>query len=109
MDKAAALAIAGRYCERVRSRMKVRKVVLYGSQARGSAGEDSDIDIAVVVHGLDEDFLDVAAELYRMRGDIDLRIEPVLLDETHDRSGFVDEVVRTGEVLYSAEDEPQTA
>lgn len=105
MDKTAALAIARRYSDRVRRRIPIRKIVLFGSQLRGAPREDSDIDIAVVVHGLREDFLDVAAELYRLRSDIDVRIEPVLLDEIRDRSGFLEEVMRTGEVVYSSGEE----
>lgn len=30
---------------------KIVQVILYGSYARGDAGEDSDIDIAAIVHG----------------------------------------------------------
>lgn len=103
MDKAAALRIAKRYSDRVRRNMRVSKVVLFGSQVRGTAREESDIDIAVITRGLDETYLDLAAELYRLRSEIDIHIEPILLDETRDRSGFVAEVLRTGEVVYDAE------
>ena len=85
--------------------MPVRKVVLYGSQLRGTAREDSDIDVAVITRGLGDDYLDLAAELYRLRSEIDLHIEPVLLDETRDRSGFIEEILRTGEPVYIAEDD----
>ena len=105
MDRAEAVRLARRYADRVRRRMPVRKVVLYGSQVRGTAREDSDIDIAVITRGLDGNYLDLSAELYRLRSDIDIHIEPVLLDETRDRSGFIDEVLRTGERVYDA-DEP---
>ena len=105
MDKAAAVGIARRYSDRVRGLLSVRKVVLYGSQVRGGAREDSDIDIAVIAHGLDETYLDLAADLYRLRTEIDIHIEPILLDETHDRSGFVEEILRTGEVVYNADDD----
>lgn len=104
MDKATACEIAKRYSDDVRKCLPVRKVVLYGSHARGIAHEDSDIDIAVILHGLDENFLDVAAELYKIRSRIDLHIEPILLDETHDRSGFVEEILKTGQIIYSADD-----
>ncbi|MDO8649007.1 MAG: nucleotidyltransferase domain-containing protein [Candidatus Peregrinibacteria bacterium] len=105
MDKAAALRIARRYSDKVRKRVPVRKVVLYGSQVRGTAREDSDIDIAVIAHGLDETYLDLAAELYRVRSEVDIHIEPVLLDETRDRSGFVEEVLSTGEIVYNADED----
>ena len=105
MNKAVARRIAKEYADKVREVLPVRKVVLYGSQLTGAAGEDSDIDIAVIAHGLDETYLDLAAELYRLRSEIDIHIEPILLDETRDRSGFVAEVLRTGEVVYSADEE----
>jgi hypothetical protein len=31
---------------------------------------------------------------------IDVRIEPVILDENHDRSGFLAEILKTGEIIY---------
>ena len=105
MDKAAAVRIARRYSNKARSRLPVVKVVLYGSQVRGGTREDSDIDIAVVVRNLREDYLDTAAELLRLRSEVDIHIEPILLDETRDRSGFLEEILRTGEVVYSADDE----
>ena len=108
MDKAEAVRLARRYSDKVRKRMPVRKVVLYGSQVRGTAREDSDIDIAVITRGLDENFLDLAAELYRLRSEVDIHIEPILLDEAHDRSGFIEEILRTGEPVYVADDDLDT-
>ena len=105
MDKAEAIRLVRRYSDKVRKRMPVRKVVLYGSQLRGTAHEDSDIDVAVIARGLGENFLDLAAELYRLRSEIDIHIEPILLDEAHDRSGFIEEVLRTGESVYVADDD----
>ena len=109
MDKAEAVRLARRYSDRVRKRMPVRKVVLYGSQLRGTAREDSDIDIAVITRGLGENFLDLAAELFRIRSEVDIHIEPILLDEAHDRSGFIEEVLRTGERVYDADRDPDSA
>ena len=108
MDKAQAVRLAKRYSDKVRKHMPVRKVVLYGSQVRGTAREDSDIDIAVITRGLDENFLDLAAELYKLRSEVDIHIEPILLDEAHDRSGFIEEILRTGEAVYVADDDSDT-
>ncbi len=105
MDRAEAIRIAKRYSDRVCEKMQVRKVVLYGSQLRGDAHDDSDIDIAVITRGLEQDYLDIAAELYRIRSEVDIHIEPILLDETRDRTGFVKEIVRTGESVYESEED----
>jgi uncharacterized protein len=105
MDKTEALRVAKRYSDRVRKSMRVRRVVLYGSQVQGTAREDSDIDIAVITRGLGDDYLDLAAELYKIRSEIDIQIEPILLDEAHDRSGFVREVIRTGESVYETKED----
>lgn len=50
----------------------------------------------------DEDFLMCEARLVRLRREIDARIEPVLLEESNDKSGFLDEILKTGEIIYSA-------
>ena len=72
------------------------------SYARGTAGEDSDIDVAVVLDSIEEDLLMLEARLYRLRRDIDERIEPILLEEKDDKSGFLEEILKTGEIIYRA-------
>jgi len=57
----------------------VREVLLYGSQAKGSAREDSDIDIAVVCDPFGSDRLEENVAVSRERWDVDLRIETVCL------------------------------
>lgn len=104
MDKTTALRKAKRFSDRVRRQMHVRKVVLYGSHVRGTAREYSDVDIAVVTRGLDATYLDTLADLYALRSQIDLHIEPILLDEDHDRSGFLEEILQTGEIIYNADE-----
>ena len=46
------LSLARKYAEAVRKVVEPEAVYLYGSQARGTATKDSDIDIAVVVDHL---------------------------------------------------------
>ncbi len=100
MDKGTALELARRFSGLVREDMPVKKVVLYGSHATGTARKDSDIDIAVVVDKLDGDFLAWHARLFKLRRAIDLRIEPVLVEENLDKSGFLAEILATGHVVY---------
>ena len=82
--------------------MDPKMVVLYGSYIKGTATEDSDIDIAVICDSIEEDYLEKSQQLFKLRRGIDSRIEPVLLELGNDKSGFCEEIIRTGKVLYSA-------
>jgi len=43
------------------------------------------------------------SKLFRLRRNIDARIEPILLEEKNDKSGFLEEILKTGEIIYSAD------
>lgn len=103
MDKRKVLEIVQDYAEVVKENFPVRKIILYGSRARETALEDSDIDVAVVMESLQEDFLATGAMLFTLSRNIDLRIEPVLLEAGDDISGFLDEITKTGEIVYSSD------
>ena len=95
------------YIERIVLFITPKEILLYGSMSRGNAHEGSDIDVAVIVDeaaieatGLN--FLQISAELYRLCEDIDWRIEPILLEENKDPSGFLAQIKSSGRVLYKA-------
>jgi uncharacterized protein len=90
-----------RYINRVTKEILPKKIILFGSYARGNFTENSDIDIAVVVDEIEGDFLDAEFRLFKLRRDIDDRIEPVLLEEKKDRSGFLESILNYGKVIYS--------
>jgi predicted nucleotidyltransferase len=69
---------------------------LYGSYASGNPKKYSDIDVAFVVKELNDDFFSYAPLLWKLRIDIDPRIEPVMFIEGKDPSGFLGEIIRTG-------------
>ena len=100
MDKRAIIKIAKEYAKLVIKNIKPVEIILYGSYAKGTAREDSDIDIAVIVTKLVDDFLDSATTLYRLREKIDDRIEPILLEEASEKSGFLEDVRKTGYRIY---------
>jgi predicted nucleotidyltransferase len=77
----------------------VDQVVLYGSYAKGNQREDSDIDVAIIVNSINQDFFTYAPLLWKLRREIDYRIEPVLIEKNKDESGFLKEVMRTGLVI----------
>ena len=101
MDKNEVISKLKKFAVLVNREMKPTKIILYGSYAKGTWREDSDIDVAVVVASIEGDFLDAATTLFKIGCEIDTRIEPILLEEKHDESGFLEEVVKHGEVIYS--------
>jgi predicted nucleotidyltransferase len=82
--------------------LKPSAVILFGSYVNGVPHEDSDIDIAVIINDFRGDWLETASLLCGLSWEVSFDIEPHLLDETQDRSGFVAHVVKTGEVIYRA-------
>src|SRR3972149_5331468 len=101
MDKKI-IKIAGLYAEKVRNYLPVEMIVLYGSYARGTAKKTSDIDIAVVVDKFKGDYLKASAELFNLVRGINKRIEPVLVCRKHDRSGFMESILKQGKIIYKA-------
>jgi len=85
----------------MRQHFPVRKIILYGLYARMSAKEGNDIDVAVVFRRFEGDWLLSSAKLFELRRNIDPLIEPVLLEEENDPSGFLSDILKTGEVIYS--------
>lgn len=105
MDQEQVIGIAKEYSEKVRIHMDIKKVILFGSHAKGSSKPDSDIDIAVIVDEITGDYLSLATSLFKLTRNIDDRIEPVLLEEADDRSGFLEEVIKTGRIIYDSNDD----
>lgn len=90
------------FAERVAEQYHPKQIIVFGSYARGTATENSDIDIAVVCDGLAGDFLENASALFRLRRDIDLRIEPVLIELNDTENYFYNEILKTGKIVYAA-------
>ena len=102
MDKTEINSIIDRYIEQVCKNYSPSQIILFGSYARGNADLDSDIDIAIIVDEIKGDYLENASLLYKLRRTVDDRIEPVLLESGPDPSGFLEEIRRTGRVVFSA-------
>src|SRR5437870_3992191 len=68
------------YSRVVKEKYPVKKVVLYGSHAYGKPHEDSDIDVAIIIDlPLKTDRIKIAADLFHLTRQIDVRIEPKLV------------------------------
>jgi len=65
------------------------RVYLFGSYAYGKAREGSDIDVAVVVEKLNkgETKIEKQMSLWKIAPQIDLRIEPIVLEEQDFKKG----------------------
>ena len=99
MDKSEVIKKLEKYKELISDQMDIEEIILFGSYAAGTAGTDSDIDVAVVVDKLEGDFFSTRPILWKIRRKVDDRIEPILLDRQHDESGFLQEIQRTGIVI----------
>jgi predicted nucleotidyltransferase len=103
MDKKTAIKIVKKYSNTVRKHFQVEAVILFGSYSKNKQREESDIDVAVIVKKLDKDYLTSSALLFKLTRDIDLSIEPILfLKGRPDPSGFLDELLKTGIIIYKA-------
>lgn len=101
MDRKAALESATEYAREVCNVFSPLYILLYGSYTNGAATEDSDIDIAVIFDDYDGNWIKDSALLWKLTRKVSTLIEPVILDRKKDPSGFVEEVIKTGQVLYS--------
>ena len=100
MDKREAVSIARQYAHLVVQEINPDTIVLFGSTVNGTRKDDSDIDVAVIFDKFKGDWLGTYRCLTRMRRSTSIYVEPILLDRSQDRSGFAQEILRTGEVLF---------
>ena len=100
LDKTKAREIAVKYAEEVRKELSPQTIILFGSYVNGTPHEYSDIDIAVVVYDYTGDWLEASANLVGLAWKFEGSIEPHLMDETCDRSGFLEHIKKTGEIIY---------
>lgn len=103
MDQEKVRQLVKEYSKLVVANMIVNKIILYGSYARGNARKDSDIDVAVVVprSSISKDIIADMAKLFKLRRNISTDIEPILLIDGEDASGFLDDILEYGEIVYS--------
>lgn len=95
MDKDKAINLARRYKALIAGHLPLKAMYLYGSYSKGTFTEDSDIDIAVVVDSLAEDYFTDTPLLWTLKRKVSNLIEPVLLTENTSDPLYYD-VIRTG-------------
>lgn len=95
MDKAEAIRLARLYKSAVEKLLPLKALYLYGSYSKGTNTDDSDIDIAVIVDNLNDDYFADTPLLWRVRRKISNLIEPVLMTEDNNNPLYSD-VIKTG-------------
>lgn len=98
MDKEQAIEIAKRYKKLVAEKLPVKALYIYGSYSKGTYNENSDIDIAVVVDKLSDNYFDDTPVLWKLRRKISNLIEPVLLIEDNNNPLYCD-IMKTGTLI----------
>jgi predicted nucleotidyltransferase len=89
-----------RFYQSARQRLPIRKILLYGSHAKGRVTEDSDIDVAVVVDEPDHTKrIQITAALFHWAFQVDPAIEPkcIFWDEyqNHEKASILSEIIDT--------------
>ena len=95
MDKRTVVGIAKRYKRAVVTAIGPAKVYLFGAYSKGCARPDSDIDIAVVVERMSDDYFEDTPLLWKLKRKTSNLIEPVLLTEDTNNPLYAD-ILKTG-------------
>ena len=90
-----ALSLVRQYKQTISGMFDTSKVYMFGSYSKGYANPESDIDVAIVIPELKEDWFTVVPKLWRATRSVSTLIEPVLLEECHP-SPLYDDVMKTG-------------
>ncbi|HAH23347.1 MAG TPA: nucleotidyltransferase domain-containing protein [Prolixibacteraceae bacterium] len=96
MDKGEAITKVKEYSLLLRNYFPFEQVYLYGSYAKETNGADSDIDVAIVVSHIEGDYFSIHPLLWKLRRQIDDRIEPILIEKDNDNGDFLSEVQKYG-------------
>jgi predicted nucleotidyltransferase len=84
------------YKKLLKEHFDLDSVYLFGSYLKGNAKEDSDIDVAIIVNKLQGDYFSTIPVAWKLRSQIDNRIEPMVFEKGRDESGFLEEILNTG-------------
>jgi predicted nucleotidyltransferase len=95
MDKEQVIEIVRDYKAAISGLFDSAKIYLYGSYSKGNAGPESDIDVAVIVPHLHDDWLKLSTRLWMIAPKVNYLIEPVLMEED-EPSPLYRDVMSTG-------------
>lgn len=95
MDKEYAIELAKRYKSAIAEHLQIKALYLYGSFSKGTFNTNSDIDIAVIVDKLNDDYFADTPLLWKIKRKISNLIEPVLITEDLGNPLYSD-IIKTG-------------
>ena len=90
--------MAQRYKAAVEERLPLKALYLYGSFSKGNYTEDSDIDIAVVVERMSDNYFEDTPLLWKLKRKVSNLIEPVLLTDDTSNPLYAD-LLKTGVLI----------
>jgi uncharacterized protein len=96
MDKNEAINKVKAYQLLLKDHLRFEDIYLFGSYANGTNRKDSDIDVAIIVDHVEGDYFSIHPLLWKLRRQIDDRIEPILIERDFDQAGFLGEIQKYG-------------
>jgi predicted nucleotidyltransferase len=100
IDFETVILIVEKYAKEVRNVFSVDKIFLFGSYAKGTANEYSDVDVCFFLNDLDNsNYLKTISQLLSMANNyMEIDIEPIAMhvSDLDDNNPFANEVLRTG-------------
>ncbi len=95
MDKEQAINLAKKYKQLIIDFLPIKAIYLYGSYSKGTYTDNSDIDIAVIVDHLSDNYFNDTPLLWKLRRKVSNLIEPVLLTEDTNNPLYSD-IIKSG-------------
>ncbi len=99
IDNKEIMEIVQKYVEKVCENYQIEAIILFGSYAKGTWHEDSDIDIAIITNDIKNNIFNEELNLVKLRRKIDTRIEPHLIsvdDYKNIETPLIQEIIDTG-------------
>ncbi len=97
MDKSEVINKLVDYRTELIKHINLKKMILFGSYSQNRQRIDSDIDVALVVDKIPDDYFNYLTLVWKLGGDTDSRIEPIVFEENQpDYSGFFETIISTG-------------
>jgi predicted nucleotidyltransferase len=91
--------ILKKYKEILKKDLEIRKLILFGSYAKGNFSTDSDIDICIIADNIGNNYLATLKAMEKII-EIDLRLEPVVFSsydyDNNYHFGLLKEVKQSG-------------